>query len=135
MVRRSFSSVLSVTPTTLLRTFCCTLMTSRSTAKWYENADPKQEVFEFRTLLKDLDTTDRQELVNQLSCDPRHFHALTSTNTKVQRILAYYIPKPKHELLKIWNQKTEHRQEVQSAWVSEEERVEDAELRIRISSP
>jgi hypothetical protein len=96
--------------------------------EWYENADPKQEVYEFRTLLKDLDSTDRQELVNQLSCDPRHFHALSSSNTKVQQILAFYIPKPKHELLKIWNQKTVQRQEVQSAWVSEEERVEDAGL-------
>jgi hypothetical protein len=99
---------------------------------WYENHDPKNEVHEFRSEITHLDLSDRQELIVLLSsCDPKHFHTLGSktANRNVQRILPYYVPKSKDELFRIWaSQKLKQQTEVQSAWVSEEERVEDAGL-------
>jgi hypothetical protein len=99
---------------------------------WYEKHDPAQQVHEYRDALKSLDLADRQELVTLLSsCDPKHFHALPSTtsNSKIQKILPFYIPKAKDELFRIWAaQRAKQGGEVQSSWVSEEERVEDAGL-------
>ena len=99
---------------------------------WYENHDPHNEVHGYRDAMKHLDSGDRQELVSLLSsCDPKHFHALPSdtVNSKVQRVLPFYIPKAKDELFRIWaSQRAKQAGEAQSTWVSEEERVEDAGL-------
>lgn len=99
---------------------------------WYENHDPEQQVHQYRDAIKELGEPDRQELIALLSsCDPRHFHALPSktSNSSIQAILPFYIPKQKDELFRIWaSQKSKQAGEVQSSWVSEEERVEDAGL-------
>jgi hypothetical protein len=99
---------------------------------WYENHDPEQQVHNYRDAMKSLDLADRQELITLLSsCDPKHFHTLPSntSNTRVQGILPFYIPKAKDELFRIWaSQRAKQAGEMQSSWVSEEERVEDAGL-------
>jgi hypothetical protein len=99
---------------------------------WFENHDPRHEVHEYRSELKHLDVSERHELVSLLSsCDPKHFHALPSqtSNVKLRRVLPFYVPKAKNELFGIWaSQRAKQAEESQSAWVSEEERVEDAGL-------
>lgn len=100
---------------------------------WYERLDERQELPEYREVAATLSADDRAELLSLLSsCDPREFASLAdrTTNSRVSRVLPFYVPKPKSELFDIWaRQKAlmKANDEVDSA-LAEDERVEDAGL-------
>ena len=100
---------------------------------WYERLDERQELPEYREVAATLSADDRAELLSLLSsCDPREFASLAdrTTNSRVRRVLPFYVPKPKSELFDIWaRQKAlmKAKDEVDSA-LAEDERVEDAGL-------
>lgn len=100
---------------------------------WYERFSGRDEFEEYRTVASRLDSTDQTELLALLSsCDPRHFNRLSSqtTNTRVKSVLPFYVPKPKAELYRIWEQqKTLLKTEKPiSSTLGDDERVEDAGL-------
>jgi hypothetical protein len=65
------------------------------------------------------------------SCDPREFVSLAdrTASALLKRILRFYIPVPKHELVEIWaKQKELVRDMPADLGLAEDERVEDAGL-------
>lgn len=101
--------------------------------QWYERFDGQGELADYHTAMAKLDSYDRAELLTLLSStDPRHFSSLAdrATTAAVQRILPFYVPKPKEELFSIWaRQKAMTRGEVTAdQTLPEDERVEDAGL-------
>ena len=100
---------------------------------WYERADPKGRLHEYRSAFEKLDAYERSELLELLSsCDPREFITLSdrATTTSLKHILGFYVPLPKEELFAIWaKQKELTRGEITADMgLPEDERVEDAGL-------
>jgi hypothetical protein len=100
---------------------------------WYERFDGRSELREYKRLAAKLDGADRAELVTLLSStDPRNFKTLAgqTANTRLKRLLPFYVPKPKPELFEIWaRQKEILRDDAMShVTLADDERVEDAGL-------
>lgn len=100
---------------------------------WYERFDPHQRLAAYRAEFDKLDGYERRELMELLSsCDPRHFAGLAeqATTMALKRVLRFYVPVPKEELLAIWaKQKELTRGELTADMgLAEDERVEDAGL-------
>ena len=100
---------------------------------WYERFGGREELDDYRTAMKRLDAYERRELLELLSSsDPSGFHRLSAlaTTDGVRRVLPFYVPKPKEELLEIWaSQKALTRGETTAdQTLPEDERVEDAGL-------
>lgn len=100
---------------------------------WYERFDPQQRLEAYRAEFARLDAYERNELIELLSsCDPREFTHLAdrATSLALKRVLRFYVPMPKEELLAIWaKQKELTRGEVTADMgLAEDERVEDAGL-------
>jgi len=101
--------------------------------EWYEKYEGRPEFEEYSAELSKLDTTDRAELLHLLSsCDPREFAFLPrkTLNTRVKRILPFYLPVPKAKLFQIWEHQRAFPQQSLSpkGGLAEDERVEDAGL-------
>lgn len=101
--------------------------------EWYERSDPKHRLCEYRSEIAKLDGYERAELLQLLSsCDPRDFNKLPAqaTTMPVSRVLRFYVPTPKSELLAIWAQQKELMRGMVTAdmGLPEDERVEDAGL-------
>jgi hypothetical protein len=99
---------------------------------WYESRDKKQELHEYRAMVKSFDAAERAELLTLLSsCDPKDICNLPkgTTNGKIKALLRFYVPKTKEVLFKIWaEQKKMGRVEVEVDTLADDERVEDAGL-------
>ncbi len=100
---------------------------------WFERFDPEERLPAYRAEFDTLDGYDRTELVELLSsCNPREFVGLThhATTAALKRVLQFYVPLPKEELVAIWaKQKELTRGEVTAdVGLAEDERVEDAGL-------
>lgn len=100
--------------------------------EWYERYDKEGRLHEYRDEFKKLDAEGRAELMRLLSsCDPREFVSLAdrTASALLKRILRFYIPVPKHELVAIWaKQKELVRDMPADLGLAEDERVEDAGL-------
>lgn len=97
---------------------------------WYEYRDGRPEFDEFQKAFSRLGHQERAELLTLLSsCDPREFAALPAhaASADVARILPFYVPRSKSELLAIW-EKQRARNRVVDLGLAEDERVEDAGL-------
>ncbi len=100
---------------------------------WYERFGGRAELDEYRSATRSLEESDRAELVDLLSSsDPRDFGRLNSrtVNTRLLKILPFYVPKPKDLLAEIWKRQralTEGEQAA-DATLPDDERVEDAGL-------
>ena len=100
---------------------------------WYERFDREERLAAYHVEFDKLDRCERTELVELLSsCNPREFVGLANeaTTAALKRVLPFYVPLPKNELLAIWaKQKELTRGEVTSDMgLAEDERVEDAGL-------
>lgn len=100
---------------------------------WYERFDGRGQLDEFRSQFARLDRYELIELMELLSSvDPRRFAALPAqaTTTNLKRILRYYVPLPKEELLMIWGKEKSLSRGSAPAdmGLPEDERVEDAGL-------
>jgi hypothetical protein len=100
--------------------------------EWYERYDKEGRLHEYRDEFKKLDAEGRAELMRLLSsCDPREFVSLADRagSALLKRVLRFYIPLPKHELVAIWaKQKELVRDMPADLGLAEDERVEDAGL-------
>ena len=101
--------------------------------EWCERWDPKERLACYREEFAKLNEHERCELVQLLSsCDPRKFAELPkqASTTMLERILPFYEPMPKEELLAIWAKEKElrHRDFGGDFSLAEDERVEDAGL-------
>lgn len=101
---------------------------------WFELHDKKQELHEYRAMIKTLDAAERADLLDLLSsCDPKDISGLRTktTNARIRAVLPFYVPKPKSELFKIWaEQKKIASADCSIDALAEDERVEDAGLEI-----
>ena len=100
---------------------------------WFERQDPNQRLPAFEAAFATLDNNERTELIALLSsCDPKYFINLPAkaTTTKLNRILPFYVPMPRPELLAIWEDQggLVSREPVFEVGLAEEERVEDVGL-------
>lgn len=100
---------------------------------WYERFSGQAELDEYKAVASRLRPEDQAELLGLLSsCDPRHFDQLSqkTTNSRVRSVLPFYLPKPKQELYRIWEQQRVLLQSEATPpkGLTEEERVEDAGL-------
>lgn len=107
---------------------------------WYERSSGRAELAEYNGIGAKLNVTDKAELLQLLSsCDPRHFETLASrtSNQQVRRILPFYVPKPKDELYRIWEQQKRAGAEPVNPQfgIAEDERVEDAGLEAEDAPP
>lgn len=100
--------------------------------EWYERHDPEGLLHEYRKAFARLDGYERNELMALLSsCDPRNFAGLQekATSTSLKRVLQFYVPIPKADLLRIWeHQKDRAKVSPSDFGVPDDERVEDAGL-------
>jgi hypothetical protein len=100
--------------------------------EWYERYDKEGRLHEYRDEFKKLDAVGRAELMRLLSsCDPREFVSLAerASSALLKRVLRFYIPLPKNELVAIWaKQKELVRDMPTDLGLAEDERVEDAGL-------
>jgi hypothetical protein len=106
---------------------------------WYERRDAGQELHDYREVLATLTSEERADLVTLLStCDPRDFHRLgaITANRRIQKVLPFYIPKPKDKLFDIWAKQRALQKDATDT-LAEDERVEDAGLdqEIAVSAP
>ncbi|AUW60505.1 radical SAM protein (plasmid) [Sphingobium sp. SCG-1] len=98
---------------------------------WYEEYDGRHRLGEFREAFARLDAAERAELLQLLSsCDPRDFVRLPgqATSRAVARILPFYVPVPKAELLDIWAKRKAYAATPIDIGIPDDERVEDAGL-------
>lgn len=98
--------------------------------EWYERHDAGQELHNYREVLATLISEEKAELVMLLStCDPRDFHRLgtITANRRIQKVLPFYIPKPKDKLFEIWAKQRALQKDATDT-LAEDERVEDAGL-------
>ncbi len=100
---------------------------------WYERFSGRAELDEYKAVASHLHPEDQAELLGLLSsCDPRYFERLSqqTTNSRVKSILPFYVPKPKQELYRIWEQQKALLQSEATPpkGLTDEERVEDAGL-------
>jgi hypothetical protein len=99
---------------------------------WYEKFDRDGRLHEYREEFAKLDGDGRAELMHMLSsCDPREFVSLAdnASSALMKRILRFYIPVPKDQLVEIWaKQKELLRNAPVDLGLAEDERVEDAGL-------
>ena len=107
---------------------------------WFEQQDPKQRLPAFEAVFTTLDSDEKAELIELLSsCGPRDFVGLPAkaTTTRLRRILLFYVPMPKAELLTIWEGLggPEQGNSVFETGLAEDERVEDAGLEAEDEPP
>lgn len=99
---------------------------------WYEKFDRDGSLHEYREEFAKLDADGRAELMRMVSsCDPREFVSLADQagSALMKRILRFYIPVPKDQLVEIWaKQKELLRNAPVDLGLAEDERVEDAGL-------
>jgi hypothetical protein len=100
---------------------------------WYERFDSAHRLDEYRSEFAKLDDSDRAELIQLLSsCDPKDFVGLgeRTASAALQRVLRFYIPRPKEELFAIWAKQKELTRGEPAALdgLADDERVEDAGL-------
>lgn len=100
---------------------------------WYEHHDGRQRFQEYWEELAKLAPAERAELLELLSsCDPREFVSLPThtTSKNIRRVLPFYVPVPKDELVEIWRLRRaiSNGQAAMDNGLREEERVEDAGL-------
>jgi hypothetical protein len=107
---------------------------------WYEAREGRPVLEEYAAEASELTQDENEELLGLLSsCDPRNFRDLPdhAESERVARILRFYVPVPKSELFRIWEQQRArswgHREE--EPMVVDEERVEDAGLDEEILPP
>jgi hypothetical protein len=100
--------------------------------EWYERFDPQMKLDEYRNEMAKISPAERTELIELLSsCDPREFVTLGSrtASSALKRILRFYVPADKEELLAIWSRgKVLTAKEPADASIPDDERVEDAGL-------
>lgn len=99
--------------------------------EWYEQGEGRPEFDEFSAASRRLTATDRSELLQLLSsCDPRYWDKLSSqtTNSALHQVLPFYVPKPKNELVAIWEKSKKKLVVEEEGMLEEEQRVEDAGL-------
>ncbi|MCK1539823.1 MULTISPECIES: radical SAM protein [unclassified Bradyrhizobium] len=101
---------------------------------WYERFDRKGTLHEYREEFAKLDADGRAELMRMLSsCDPRGFATLAegASSALMKRILRFYVPVPKDQLVEIWaKQKELSKNAPVDLGLAEDERVEDAGLEV-----
>lgn len=99
---------------------------------WYEVHDKTGRLNEYRTQWDQLDSYEKNELVQLLSsCDPKGFVTLPdqTSSQRLKRILGFYAPLPKDEEAMIWaTQKELASRDEPEISLAEEECVEDAGL-------
>lgn len=99
---------------------------------WYEEFDGRQKLADFQAAFDKLDGYERRELMELLSsCDPREFILLgeRATSKALQRVLGFYVPVPKEELVAIWAKRKGLKRALPlDLGLPEDERVEDAGL-------
>jgi len=99
---------------------------------WYENGDPEGRLGTFQDQYRQLDHSDRAELLALLSsCDPREFVSLPERATlpRVKRVLPFYEPLSKEALAEVWAKQRAAKAKLAAAiTLPEDERVEDAGL-------
>ena len=94
---------------------------------WYEQFDGRGEFDDYLAEMRKLSADDRRELVSLLSsCDPKFFPALAAqaSNTRVRKVLRYYVLLPKATEAEIWKKQRTMRVEM----LPEDQHVEDAGL-------
>ena len=101
--------------------------------EWYERSDPENRLAEHQAEFSKLSDEECVELVELLSsCDPRDFVRLSSQtlNVTLKRILRFYVPVSKEELVSIWTKQKQlvRGQITADMGLAEDERVEDAGL-------
>ncbi len=100
---------------------------------WYKKHGGRAELDEFRKKLGELSQDERKELADLLSSTgPSAYSGLIgqATSSKVNRILAFYVPLPKDEERNIWDEMRKLRVTIKTENfdIPEDERVEDAGL-------
>ena len=100
---------------------------------WFERFDKDGRLAEFEEEFGRLDGAERGELTTLLSsCAPSEFLSLRrqATSESVRRVLRFYHPIPRRELLAIWQRRGELARSIDAevGGLTEEERVEDAGL-------
>jgi len=97
--------------------------------EWYEKHGGKAEYEEFKASFQRLSASQRTELVNLLSCDPREFFKLPelAKDAQIKSILRFYVPLSKAAEAGIWA-KQKKITKPQTIEVPEDELVEDAGL-------
>lgn len=98
---------------------------------YYENHEGKGEFQEFSSAFAKLTDEERRELLALLSsCDPRDFRHLSrrTSAAAIKRVLPYYLPKPKTELIEIWKRQKMRPTTLSQDGLADDERVEDAGL-------
>lgn len=94
---------------------------------WFEFQGGRGEFDEFNATFRKLTGDEKNELLTLLSsCDPADWIDLTAkaASAHVRAILPFYVLRPKDEMRKIWQMRTED----SDAMLPEDERVEDAGL-------
>ncbi len=98
---------------------------------WYDHHGGRGEYDEFQVDYRRLTADERGELLALLSSrDPRDFGRLGAETTSVnlKRVLPYYQPRPKEQLMAIWAARRARVLEPIDLGLPEDERVEDAGL-------
>jgi len=97
--------------------------------EWYEKHKGKSEYEEFQSGFRRLSGSQRSELVNLLSCDPREFFKLPelTKDAQIKGILQFYVPLSKAAEAAIWSQQKKITK-LKAIEVPEDELVEDAGL-------
>jgi hypothetical protein len=100
---------------------------------WYARFGGRAELDEYWSVTRGLDESDRAELVDLLSSsEPRDFGRLNSrtVNTRILKVLPFYVPKPKDLLAEIWARQRALTagEQAADATLPDDERVEDAGL-------
>ena len=101
--------------------------------EWFEESDPEQRLQAYRADFAKLSNAERAELLQLLSsCGPKEFSGLPSraTTERLNRVLGYYMPLPKDELVDIWAKQKElaNRRAASELGLADDERIEDAGL-------
>jgi hypothetical protein len=97
--------------------------------EWYEKHRGKAEYEEFQASFQQLSGSQRAELLNLLSCDPREFFKLPALTKEpqIKSILRFYVPLSKAAEAAIWV-KQKKINKLKAIEVPEDELVEDAGL-------
>jgi hypothetical protein len=95
----------------------------------YDYGGGEPELREYQSEMRHLSAADRKDLLELLKCDPRRIATLTSTNSRIKRVLPFYVPLAKEAELEIWQKRKAALGSLEAAdQPTEEQRVEDAGL-------
>jgi hypothetical protein len=102
---------------------------------WYEELGGRAEYDEYEREISKLSDSEKMELLATLSAnDPSQYSTAMKTlpNQRLKNVMHYYIPLPRSEERKIWNDVRASNKKQDQWEVPEDERVEDAGLEIAV---